>query len=166
VLLAAGVAVGFLVTRDHAKPAAKVASRPAATRTVFAPPPGVGPGQVAPPPVGRPGIVLWQRLGDPKSEFVLHGTGYRPYSSVRISFPGSNAQPVRRQVDGVGTFSYGINQNRAQFPGGLRPGSYHVLVTAPGTRAHRAGFRVVPGPPSPPPGQPPAAGQAPPPGQA
>jgi hypothetical protein len=81
--------------------------------------------------------------------FVVHGVGWRPGQAITVTLAGRRPSPERPIVDGAGTFSYAINQDHEFFPGGLPPGTYHVIVTASGGARAEATFTVhaVPGPP-------------------
>ena len=133
VLVAAAAIAGAEVARGHPQPGPTV--------TVGGPPVG------NPPPVKglRPdqqGIVMNQPEGDGYTVFVVHGQHYPPFSQATIALVGVGRPAVHVPVDGVGTFSYAINQDHEFFPGPLPPGRYHVLVTAPRVRAYRTTFLV------------------------
>jgi serine/threonine protein kinase len=122
-------------------------------------PPGPPPG---PPPSGlptgrssTPEIVLSQPFGDGDTEFVIHGSGWVPFTLVTVALPGYGVSPVRPTVDRLGTFNYAINQGHEFFAGKIPAGSYQVVVTGSGQRHAAARFRVDSQPTS---GSPPPAG--------
>jgi protein kinase-like protein len=100
-------------------------------------PPGVplaglspgGQGPPGPPPTGPHSLMLNQYLGDGYTTFVLHGSGWTPFSRITIRLVGGRASPYRPAVDLAGTFNYAINQTHEFFPGEIPPGNYQVVVT-------------------------------------
>jgi hypothetical protein len=122
------------------------------------PPPGPGPGQGAPPSScttpavsSTPQLCVTQPLGDGNTVFVIHGSGFPPFTPVTIQVMGvaSSDHPV---ADLQGTFNYAIDQGHRFFPGPIPPGNYSVVVTGSGGRSARTSFLVnPPGPPRPPP---------------
>jgi len=157
-LIGAGAAIGALANNSG--------STPAQTTTQNFTPPPVPPSSLPPStipsiaPGGPPAVNMMQPLGDVGTEFIVHGSGWGPGSrvSVHLTGPGvDKVAPVHPGVDGVGTFSYLINQSHEFFPGALPVGVYHVTVSGPGGTQARAQFRVIPPPPpggrgGPPPG--------------
>jgi hypothetical protein len=120
------------------------------------PPPPPGANIVVVPPAeatahqgGRPQIALYQRFGDGDTVFVLHGVGWVPGQRVTVALAGVGTSPERPIVDSAGTFSYAINQGHEFFRGPLPPGTYHVVVTAPGGARAVASFAVQRPPPGP-----------------
>jgi hypothetical protein len=93
---------------------------------------------------------LYQAFGDSYTVFVLHGVGWAPGQPVTVALTGVGASPEHPIVDRAGTFSYAVNQAQEFFRGGLPPGTYHVVVTAPGGARAVASFVVAPAPPTPP----------------
>ncbi len=149
VLIAAGAIVGNLLagTGSGASPAA---STPAALNPPpVGPPPSVFPSA----PGGSPHIEMLQPIGDPVTVFLIHGTGWAPYTRVTVTLAARGGPPVRSPVRPVvnlqGTFNYAINQGHEFFSRGIPPGVYDVVVTGPGGRRARAQFQVH----APPPGQ-------------
>jgi serine/threonine protein kinase len=148
VLLGSGTAVGFAVASNRPLPP------PPPPNTV------VVPNSQASLSARRPEVALYQTFGDSNTVFVLHGEGWTPGRAVTVTLSG-RASPVHPIVDGAGTFNYAINQDHEFFRGGLPPGTYHVVVTAPGGARATASFVVHsggPGGPGPPGGSPPPAG--------
>jgi serine/threonine protein kinase len=97
----------------------------------------------------RPQIALYQSMGDSNTVFVLHGIGWPPGQRVTIALSGRDS-PEHPVVDQAGTFYYAINQDHEFFRGGLPPGRYRVVASAPGGARASAGFAVIPpdqGPP-------------------
>jgi hypothetical protein len=142
VLIAAGAIVGNLLagTGSGASPAA---STPAALNPPpVGPPPSVFPSA----PGGSPHIEMLQPIGDPVTVFLIHGTGWAPYTRVTVTLAARGGppvlSPVRPVVDLQGTFNYAINQGHEFFSRGIPPGVYDVVVTGPGGRRARAQFQV------------------------
>ena len=140
-LLAGAGAAGFAVADSRRPPP---------------PPPPPGANIVVVPPAeatahqgGRPQIALYQRFGDGDTVFVLHGVGWVPGQRVTVALAGMGTSPERPTVDSAGTFSYAINQGHEFFRGPLPPGTYHVVVTAPGGARAVASFVVQRPPPGP-----------------
>jgi serine/threonine protein kinase len=126
------------------------------------------------PPVfsktSKPTLAMFQPSGDGYTTFVVHGTGWVPGSWVTVSLQTptglrATGPPGRAGsfADHLGTFNYTVNQDRAYFPGLLKPGEYRVVVRGPGGRHAVTTFRVIVPPAAPPPGGSPPPG-APPPG--
>jgi hypothetical protein len=96
---------------------------------------------------------MLQPIGDPVTVFLIHGTGWTPYTRVTVTLAAHGRPPVRSPVRPVvdlqGTFNYAINQGHEFFARGIPPGVYDVVVTGPGGRRARAQFQVH----APPPGQ-------------
>jgi hypothetical protein len=121
-------------------------------------PPGPGPGQGAPPPScttpavsSTPQLCLSQPFGDGNTVFVIHGSGFQPFTPVTIQVAGVDS-PDHPVADLQGTFNYAIDQGHRFFSGPIPPGTYSVVVTGSGGRSARASFLVhQPGPPPPPP---------------
>jgi serine/threonine protein kinase len=117
-----------------------------------------GPVAAPPPPCAgaseatTPEICVSQPYGDGDTVFIIHGTGYSPFTRVTVALAGHGASPARPVTDLAGTFSYAIDQGHLFFSGLLPPGTYYVLVTAPGERTARAKFLVNDGAQHPPPG--------------
>jgi len=115
-------------------------------------------GPVLPPPqpcaagsgATTPEICVSQPYGDGDTVFIIHGTGYLPFTRVTVALAGHGASPARPVTDRAGTFSYAIDQGHLFFSGPLPPGTYHVLVTAPGEPTARASFLVNDGAQRPP----------------
>jgi Protein kinase domain len=98
----------------------------------------------------KPQIAFYQTFGDSHTVFVLHGEYWVPGQPVTVALTGVGASPEHPIVDRAGTFSYAVNQAHEFFRGGLPPGTYHVVVTAPGGARAVASFVVAPAPPTPP----------------
>lgn len=109
----------------------------------FGPPPGGGP-PGGPPPGGngRPGIYVLPPYGDRYTEYVIQGTGWQPRERLTVTLTGIGRSPVHPTADLTGRFSYVVNQDHEFFLSTMPPGSYRVVVTAPGGAAATAGFQV------------------------
>lgn len=165
-LLGGGVAAGaYLAGNGPANGPAKGNSPQAASSTTITGRQGFSgfPGQPPPPPIatglpfdpsGRPIIVLTQTRGDPGTIFVIQGRDWPRGAVVTIRLARFKRLVGRVTADGAGSFNYAINQNNAYFPGGIPPGRYKVVVTAPNGIRATARFLVMP-PPGPGPGPPP-----------
>jgi serine/threonine protein kinase len=137
-LLGAGTAIGFAVANNRPLPP------PPPPNTVVVPAPQAS---LSARQAGRPQIALYQAFGDSDTVFVLHGEGWTPGQSVTVTLSG-RASPIHPVVDEAGTFNYAINQDHEFSPGGLPPGTYHVVVSAPNGARATASFVVRPGGPS------------------
>jgi serine/threonine protein kinase len=133
VLLGGGILVGTLLAG---------ATKPATTGGLPGLPPGPPPSAFPAVASGSPQIVMLQPIGDPATEFLIHGTGWAPRSRVTVTLTGYGASPARPVVDLQGTFNYAVNQGHEFFPRQIPPGVYHVVVTGPGGRRARASFQV------------------------
>ena len=110
--------------------------------------------------IGRPELCVNQPSGDTYTEFVLHGSGFTPFTTVTISLVGHGSSSIHPSVDMEGTFNYVIDQGHHFFSGSIPPGTYTAVASEPGVPKAHASFEVhLPQPP--PPG---AGGQQPPPG--
>ncbi|HEY1819036.1 MAG TPA: serine/threonine-protein kinase [Trebonia sp.] len=123
-------------------------------------------GNVAsPPPCANnapnttPLICVSQPYGDGYTVYVIHGTGFVPFTPVTVAVNGVGVSPDRPVTDMQGTFNYAIDQGHVFFRGPIPPGVYHVLATASSGRTASVSFTVHPGttttPPPGGPGQPP-----------
>jgi hypothetical protein len=104
-----------------------------------------------------PAICVSQPEGDGYTLFVVHGTGFPRFRPVTVSLLGVGTSPDHPVTDIQGTFNYAIDQGRLFFhTGKIPPGTYQVVVTAPGEPSVKATFVVNQaasgGPPGPPPG--------------
>jgi Protein kinase domain len=145
-LAAAGVIAGTRLAGTGAG-ASPAASTPAALN----PPPGPPPSQFPAAPSGSPQVAVLQPIGDPATVFLIHGTGWAPFTRVTVTLTRRGRPPVRSPVrpvvDQRGTFNYAINQGNEFSARGIPPGVYDVVVTGPGGRRARARFQVHPLPP-------------------
>jgi serine/threonine protein kinase len=141
-LVAGGVIVGTLLAGPGGG-----TSTPTPTVGALNPPPGPPPSAFPPVPTGSPEIAMLQPIGDPATEFLIHGTGWAPGSRVTVTLARYGPSPVRPAVDLLGTFNYAVNQGHEFFPRQIPPGVYHIVVTGPGGRQARASFQVNPPPP-------------------
>ena len=124
-------------------------------------------GSVASPPpcaTNAPGttpvICVSQPYGDGDTVYIIHGTGFVPFTSVTVALNGVGVSPDRPMTDMQGTFSYAIDQGHLFFHGLIPPGVYHVTATASNGRTASVSFTVnsgaAQGAHGPPPGPPPA----------
>ena len=177
-LLAGGIS-GFALRGPAAKPTtgSSANSTNSTNSTYSANPSGSAPaGQALCTDVvnsSAPYICVNQPWGDGHTEYVIHGNGYVPFSSISIKLVGPRISRVsadRPSADQAGTFNYAIDQGHYFFPGLIPPGEYHVVVNAPGRSQLTISFQVYkvdlhpPANTGPPPGPPPS-GQPPPGGQ-
>ena len=132
-LLGAGIGIGLALHSAGAK-AAGTGS-------------GLGP-VAAPPPCAAhsagttPELCVSQPYGDGDTVYIVHGTGYLPFTPVTVGLAGHGVSPSRPVTDLNGTFSYAIDQGHDFFSGLIPPGTYQVLVTASGEPAASASFLV------------------------
>ena len=110
-------------------------------------------------PTGRPELCVEQPTGDSYTEFVLHGSGFTPFTSVTISLVGHGSSSIHPSVDMEGTFNYVVDQGHHFFPGLIPPGAYTAVASEPGMPSARASFEVhLPQLPPPGSGPPPGTG--------
>jgi Protein kinase domain len=143
VLVAAGILLGSLLTG----PGSGTDTGTSIGALQGPPPAGPPPSAFPSAPHGSPQIVMLQPIGDPATEFLIHGTGWAPQSHVTVTLAGHGQSPVRPVVDQQGTFNYAVNQGHEWFPRQIPPGVYQIVVTGPGGRRARASFQVDAPPP-------------------
>jgi hypothetical protein len=97
---------------------------------------------VSPTVSTTPEVCLSQPYGDGDTVYIVHGSGYPPFTSVTIGLAGRGVSPTRPVTDLNGTFNYAIDQGHIFFSGPIPPGKYHVLVTAPGEPTIQESFTV------------------------
>jgi serine/threonine protein kinase len=151
VLVAAGVAAGVAYQSSRGQPSA---DRPSATPSTSTPsiiviPPGGNPPGTLPNGVSKkPKLVVSQPSGDGHTVFVVHGSGFRPLTQVRIELVGSGFSPDPPVADQKGTFNYAIDQGHVFYRGLIPVGEYTVIALGAGGRHASVTFQVVPiGPP-------------------
>jgi serine/threonine protein kinase len=88
---------------------------------------------------GMPKICVNQPFGDGYTDFVIHGVGFVPEELVTVAVDGV-ASPDHPTADREGTFNYVTDQGHYSKP--MKPGLYHVVVTAPGGIIAYTSFRV------------------------
>lgn len=147
VLVAAGAMAGVAYQSGHGQPtAAGPTPTPGATASVLLP--GAVPAN--PPtalPTGTsqtPRLVLNQPFGDGHTVFVVHGSGFKPLTPVRIEIVGRGFSPDRLIADQKGTFNYAIDQGHAFYPGLIPVGYHKVVAVGAGRRRASVSFQVVP----------------------
>jgi hypothetical protein len=98
-----------------------------------------------------------QPFGDGDTVFIIHGTGFRRFVTVKVTLVGVGVSPDHPVTDLQGAFNYAIDQGHRFFSGPIPPGDYKVVVTASGEHSASASFQVNSaangGPPGLPPGQ-------------
>jgi hypothetical protein len=148
-LIAAGTGIGLaLRLADPPATAGSTAAGSTASGTSTAGDPGLGP--VAPPPQScpsetadtEPKICLSQPYGDGDTGFVVHGSGFHPFTQVTVALSGVGASPNHPVTDQQGTFNYTIDQGHLFFHGPIPPGIYQVVVTEAGGGSFKATFQV------------------------
>jgi serine/threonine protein kinase len=137
-LLAAGVFLGSSLTAT----AGKAQNSTAPGRHPAGPPPGPNPGPLPAGVSRNPKLEVSQPFGDGNTTFVIHGSGWVPFTHVTVDLAGHGVSPVRPIADLRGTFNYAINQGHEFFPGKIPPGTYQVVVAGAGGRRARTGFQV------------------------
>ncbi|HTT00152.1 MAG TPA: serine/threonine-protein kinase [Streptosporangiaceae bacterium] len=148
-LIGAGTGIGFAIAGSGPPPP------PPPPNTVVVPD---SEASLSAQQAGRPVVAMYQSQGDSHTIFVLRGEGWPVGRPVTVTLSG-RVSPEHPVVDDAGTFNYAINQDHEFFRGGLPPGTYRVVVTAPGGARAAASF-LVHGGPNPPPGSGPPAGGA------
>jgi hypothetical protein len=127
-LVAAGIGLGLLLQGSGAPGAA--------LGPVAAPPCAIE------PPSSAIDVCVSQPWGDGYTVYVIHGSGFVPYTQVTVKLVGFGVFPDHPQADKQGTFNYAIDQGHYFFPGLIPPGTYSVLVTASDGGSATASFRV------------------------
>jgi serine/threonine protein kinase len=138
ILLAAGTGLGFALHPAGQRAAGAntpVTTGPVDPRTT--PPPCVSPTVTT-----TPEVCLSQSFGDGNTDYIVHGSGFAPFTSVSIGLAGHGSSPTRPVTDLNGTFNYAIDQGHIFFSGPIPPGTYHVLVKAPGVPTIQQSFVV------------------------
>jgi serine/threonine protein kinase len=151
-LIAVGAGLG-LALHGSSGPAGNAASTNT-VGTVASPPPC---------PSNAPGttpvICVSQPYGDGDTVYIIHGTGFVPFTQVTLAIDGVGMSPDRPVTDLQGTFNYAIDQAHRFFKSQIPPGVYHVTVTAASGRTASVSFTVNGGAAGgPPPGAPPPQG--------
>jgi serine/threonine protein kinase len=156
ILLGAGVAAGaYLVANHPSTPSSDSPGTGTRTSANGGQTPGAFGRQPGPPvvtgqpfdPSGLPIIVVSQPRGDPNTIFVIQGRDWPSGTVVTVRLAGFKRALGKVTTDGVGSFNYAINQNDSYFPGGIPPGHYKVVVSAPSGIRATARFFVMPPPP-------------------
>jgi serine/threonine protein kinase len=106
-------------------------------------PPSTSPSTFASLPLDKPAIEILQQIGYPSTEFVVHGSGWKPGSWVSIKLVGHRSDPERPEVDISTTFNYVVNQDHAFFAGSIPPGLYEIIVTDSDGQHASTQFRVI-----------------------
>jgi serine/threonine protein kinase len=153
-----GIGLGFALHSSGHQPASDSSGQQPTSADTTQERGSFGPLGSPPPPcpggsqASTPVICVSQQSGDGDTVFVIHGTGYVPFTRVTVGLAGHGVSSIRPVADLAGTFSYAIDQGHVFFSGLIPPGTYHVLVTAPGERTARVSFLVNDGAQHRPPG--------------
>jgi serine/threonine protein kinase len=143
-LIAVGTGLGLVLHGGSSPQAAPTST----LGTVASPPPC---------PSNEPGttpvVCVSQPYGDGDTVYIIHGTGFVPFTPVTVTLDGVGASSDHPLTDLQGTFNYAIDQGHQFFRGPIPPGVYHVVVTAAGGRKASVSFTVN-GANGPPPGAP------------
>jgi hypothetical protein len=75
-----------------------------------------------------------QPTGDGNTGFVVHGAGWRPWSTVTLTLGDRSNVSIPLAVDGAGSFNYTIDQGHRFYPGPIPAGNHEVVVTGDGRR--------------------------------
>ena len=116
------------------------------------------PGPVAsPPPCARhpvdttPELCVSQPFGDGDTVYIIHGTGFRTFTTVTVQLVGVGVGPyepvtstVQPTTDLQGTFNYAVDQGHVFFSGPIPPGIYKVTASESGGLSASASFAVNP----------------------
>jgi len=149
VLVVAGVAAGVAYQSGRNQLAADRPSASPSTSSpsiIVVPPANPGnPPSTLPDGVSRkPKLVVSQPSGDGHTVFVVHGSGFRPLTQVRIELVGSGFSPDGPVADQRGTFNYAIDQGHVFFRGLIPVGDYTVIALGAGGRRASVTFEVIP----------------------
>ena len=151
----AGVAIGLALRLGDPPASANSPSVTTSSTTgaitlgpVLSPPPTCVPRD----PGTTPELCVSQPYGDGDTTFVIHGSGFQPFTQITVELKGIGASPDRPVTDLRGAFSYVIDQGHRFFRGLMPAGIYQVVATAPDGDTAKATFRVdqTPAAPSPP----------------
>jgi serine/threonine protein kinase len=142
VLIGAGTAIGMSL-RDSGTPAAGDPQTIGVSSCL-------NPGQTS-----TPQLCVSQPYGDGYTAYVIHGSGFAPFTQVTVRLVGVGVSAYHPVADMQGTFNYAIDQGHYFFTGPIPPRSYTVVVTGSGGRTASASFLVHPPGTGPPPGVPP-----------
>jgi hypothetical protein len=121
---------------------------------------GLGPGGPPPSSCTSPGqgstpqVCVSQPYGDGYTVYVIHGTGFPPFTPVTVRLVGVGVSADHPRADMQGTFNYAIDQGHYFFRGPIPPSTYTVVVTGTGGRTASVSFQVHPPGTGQPPGGP------------
>jgi serine/threonine protein kinase len=152
-LVAAGTGLGLAL-----RPPGGPGSQPTGS-----PPPGQPPSlctTTAQKASTTPELCVSQPFGDGDTAFVIHGTGFPPFTTVTVRLVGVGTSADHPVADRLGTFNYAIDQGHRFFPRQIPAGNYEVVANASGGRSATATF-IVNSLQGPPPAGPPPAGPSP-----
>jgi serine/threonine protein kinase len=124
---------------------------------------GSGQGNGGPPPPSctspaqssTPQVCVSQPYGDGYTVYVIHGSGFPPFTPVTVDLVGVGVSADHPRADMEGTFNYAIDQGHYFFRGPIPPNTYMVVVTGSGGRTASVSFVVHPPGTGQPPGGPP-----------
>jgi serine/threonine protein kinase len=154
-LVGSGAAIGLAAhgsspraAPDRAADSSRATSTTGATRVTGASDAALGP-VASPPPSCQPGaagtgpaLCVSQPFGDGNTVFVLHGTGFQPFSQVTVTLTGVGPSSDHPVTDSRGAFSYALDQGHLFFRGPIPPGRYQVTASASGGDSTTVTFRV------------------------
>jgi serine/threonine protein kinase len=143
VLVAAGIGIGIALDGSGSQPASPAMTPPSC---------------VVPQLSSTPQLCVSQPLGDGETVFVIHGSGFAPFTPLTVSLVGVGTSRYHPVADMQGLFNYAIDQGHYFFSGAIPPGTYTAVVTAPGGATVRVSFQVHPPVPAPGSGPSPGSG--------
>jgi hypothetical protein len=96
-----------------------------------------------------PELCVSQPIGDGDTVFIIHGTGFRTFTTVTVQLLGVGVGPyepvtstVQPTTDMQGTFNYAVDQGHVFFSGPIPPGIYKVTASESGGLSASASFQV------------------------
>jgi serine/threonine protein kinase len=121
---------------------------------------GTGPGGppsscTSPGQSSTPQVCVSQPYGDGYTVYVIHGSGFPPFTPVTVRLVGVGVSADHPRADMEGTFNYAVDQGHYFFRGPIPPNTYTVVVTGSGGRTASVSFQVHPPGTGQPPGAPP-----------
>jgi len=105
-----------------------------------------------------PQLCVSQPYGDSYTAYVIHGSGFAPFTPVTVRLVGVGVSAYHPVADMQGTFNYAIDQGHYFFSGPIPPKTYIVQVTGSGGSTASVSFVVHPPGTGQPPGGPQGSG--------